>query len=53
MRNLGSAKGTYLNGVNTEKVQLLGSSQVQFGGQGPTISVFIQEKVVPEEKPAA
>jgi hypothetical protein len=51
--DLGSANGTYVNGAKIEKVQLHGSSEVQLGGQGPIISVFVQEKVIPEEKPSA
>ena len=50
--DLGSANGTYVNGAKIEKVQLHGSSEVQLGGQGPIISVFVQEKVIPEEKPS-
>jgi membrane-bound lytic murein transglycosylase D len=53
IKDLGSANGTYVNGVKIEKEKLLGTCQVQLGGQGPAISVVVPQKPVPEEKPAA
>lgn len=52
IRDLDSANGTYINGVRIEKERLLGACEVQLGGQGPIISILVQDKVIPEEKPA-
>ncbi len=53
VRDLGSANGTYVDGEKIEKVPLYGTSEVQLGGQGPIISVVVQERIIPEEKPTA
>jgi hypothetical protein len=58
IRDLGSANGTYVNGVRTEDAaRLYGTSEIQLGGKGPIISAVVQEPIqekesAPEERPA-
>lgn len=51
IRDLGSANGTYVNGVKIQEGRLHGTSEIQLGGKGPIISVVVSGKELPQEKP--
>jgi soluble lytic murein transglycosylase-like protein len=49
IRDMGSVNGTYVNGVRIKEERLRGDSEIQLGGRGPVLSVFVQDEDSPSQ----